>query len=133
MVDVKLVSEKPEEIRLINKLNRVGEVELGRSYNLKVLYNPDNRHCIGYFSYRLRDKRSEGLELELSVNMVASFEHEFCDSEEKKNEIHRQAYELMFSHMQEYIKSVAECCGFHNLIIRKEPLGDVQVIQPNTP
>ena len=96
MANATLITQRVQEIHLINKLEKNGQVQLDSSFSLNVSFTPDGSRCIGKLQQTLRDKEFAGGKFTMTIEMVGVFS---C-SEAYKDEVRKVKREWL------------EDCGF---------------------
>ena len=73
MANATLMSQKVQEIHLINKLEQSGQIQLDSSFSLNVSFMSDGSRCVGKLQQTLRDKEFAGGKFTMTVVLVGIF------------------------------------------------------------
>lgn len=119
MSNATLMTQKVQEIHLINRLEKSGQVQLDSSFSLNVSFTPDGTRCIGKLQQTLRDKEFAGGKFTLTVEMVGIFNCTNATSDEAKRQIHGEVYDQLFPFMQSQCATLAAGSGIPGLMLRK--------------
>lgn len=122
MANASLVNQKVQEIHLINKLEKPGQVQLDSSFSLNVSFTPDGSRCIGRLQQTLRDKEFAGGKFTMTVEMMGLFSCSGATSDGVKRQIHREVYDQLFPFMQAQCASLAGASGIPGLMLKKAPI-----------
>ena len=126
MANATLLSQKIQEIHLVNKLEKPGQVQLDSSFSLNVSFTPDGTRCVGKLTQTLRDKDYAGGRFTLAVDLVGVFSCTGATEDQVKRQIHTEVYDQLFPYMQSQCSSLAAASGIPGLMLRK------MTIDPNT-
>lgn len=126
MANATLVNQKIQEIHLVNKLEKPGQIQLDSSFSLNVNFAPDGSRCLGKLQQTLRDKEFAGGQFTLTVELVGVFSCTGATSDEVKRQVHGEVYDQLFPYMQAQCASLAASSGIPGLMLRKA------VIDPST-
>lgn len=126
MANATLLNQKIQEIHLVNKLEKPGQIQLDSSFSLNVNFAPDGSRCLGKLQQTLRDKEFAGGQFTLTVELVGVFSCTGATSDEVKRQVHGEVYDQLFPYMQAQCASLAASSGIPGLMLRKA------VIDPNT-
>lgn len=122
MANATLLSQKVQEIQLVNKLEQSGQIQLDSSFSLNVSFAQDGSRCIGKLQQNLRDKESGGDQFTMTVVVVGVFNCFEAFSDEKKRLIHGEVYDQLFPYMQAQCASLSASSGIPGLMLRKIPI-----------
>ena len=125
MANATLVNQKIQEIHLVNKLEKPGQIQLDSSFSLNVNFAPDGSRCLGKLQQTLRDKEFAGGQFTLTLELVGVFNCTGATSDEVKRQVHGEVYDELFPYMQAQCASLAASSGIPGLMLRKA------VIDPN--
>ena len=125
MANATLVNQKIQEIHLVNKLEKPGQIQLDSSFSLNVNFAPDGSRCLGKLQQTLRDKEFAGGQFTLTLELVGVFNCTGATSDEVKRQVHGEVYDQLFPYMQAQCASLAASSGIPGLMLRKA------VIDPN--
>lgn len=125
MANATLVTQKVQEIHLVNKLEKAGQVQLDSSFSLNVSFAPDGSRCVGKLQQTLRDKEFAGGKFTMTVELVGIFNCSDATSDQVKRQIHGEVYDQLFPYMQSQCAGLATGSGIPGLMLRKV------VIDPN--
>ena len=107
MANASLISQRVQEIHLINKLEKNGQVQLDSSFSLNVSFVPDGSRCIGKLQQTLRDKEFAGGKFTMTIEMVGVFSCTEAYKDEVKRQIHGEVYDQLFPYMQSQVTALA--------------------------
>ena len=119
MANASLISQRVQEIHLINKLEKNGQVQLDSSFSLNVSFVPDGSRCIGKLQQTLRDKEFAGGKFTMTIEMVGVFSCSEAYQDEVKRQIHGEVYDQLFPYMQSQVTALAAGAGMPGLMLRK--------------
>ena len=126
MANASLINQKVQEIHLINKLEKPGQVQLDSSFSLNVSFTPDGSRCIGKLQQTLRDKEFAGGKFTMSVELVGVFNCSGAFDDHVKRQIHGEVYDQLFPYLQVQCGNLSAASGIPGLMLKKA------VIDPNT-
>ena len=112
MANATLMSQKVQEIHLINKLEQSGQIQLDSSFSLNVSFMSDGSRCVGKLQQTLRDKEFAGGKFTMTVVLVGIFNCTGATTDEVKRQVH----------MQSQCASLAAASGVPGLMLRKVPI-----------
>ena len=104
MANATLMSQKVQEIHLINKLEQSGQIQLDSSFSLNVSFMSDGSRCVGKLQQTLRDNCTG------------------ATTDEVKRQVHGEVYDQLFPFMQSQCASLAAASGVPGLMLRKVPI-----------
>lgn len=135
MANASLITQKLQEVHLVNKLDQSGQVQLDNSVSLNVNFAPDGTRCVGKLQQTLRDKAFAGGKFTMSVEMVGVFNCSGATTDEVKRQIHAEVYDQLFPFMQAQCTALAAGSGIPGLMIRKISMdpGHISVAKNNGP
>ena len=119
MANASLISQRVQEIHLINKLEKNGQVQLDSSFSLNVSFVPDGSRCIGKLQQTLRDKEFAGGKFTMTIEMVGVFSCTEAYKDEVKRQIQGEVYDQLFPYMQSQVTALAAGAGMPGLMLRK--------------
>lgn len=119
MANAALITQKLQEVHLVNKLDQSGQVQMDNSVSLNVNFAPDGSRCVGKLQQTLRDKAFAGGKFTMSVEMVGVFNCTGATTDEVKRQIHAEVYDQLFPFMQAQCSALAAGAGMPGLMIRK--------------
>ena len=122
MANATLVTQKVQEIHLINKLEKSGQVQLDSSFSLNVSFSNDGSRCLGKLQQTLRDKEFAGGKFTMTVELVGVFNCSGAISDEVKRQVHAEVYDQLFPYMQSQCASLAAASGVPGMMLRKIPI-----------
>lgn len=122
MGNATLVTQKVQEIHLINKLEKSGQVQLDSSFSLNVSFSNDGSRCLGKLQQTLRDKEFAGGKFTMTVELVGVFNCTGATSDEVKRQVHAEVYDQLFPYMQSQCASLAAASGVPGMMLRKIPI-----------
>lgn len=122
MANVTLVNQKVQEIHLVNKLAKNGQIQLDSSFSLNVSFAPDGKRCVGKLQQTLRDKEMAGGQFTMTLELVGIFDCTTAVDDEIKREIHAEVYDILFPYMQAQCSTLAGSSGIPGLMLRKVPI-----------
>jgi len=132
MANVSLVSQKMQEIQLLNRLDKPGQIQLDSNFSLSVNYNEDGNSCLGKLRQNLVD-RDEPDKFHLTVDIIGIFRCDNMFTDEQKKIIHSEVYDQLFPYVQAIVQTIAASSGIPGLMLRKEEihLDQVAVNRPD--
>lgn len=119
MANAVLVNQKLQEVHLVNKLDKAGQVQLDSSVSLNVNFSQDGTRCIGKLQQTLRDKEFVGGKFTMSVDLVGIFNCSGATTDDVKRQIHGEVYDQLFPYMQAQCSALAAGSGIPGLMLRK--------------
>ena len=119
MANAALVNQKLQEVHLVNKLDKAGQVQLDSSVSLNVNFSADGSRCIGKLHQTLRDKEQAGGKFTMSVDLGGVFSCTGATEDEVKRQIHQEVYDQLFPFMQAQCSALAGASGIPGLMLRK--------------
>ena len=122
MANATLMTQKVQEIHLINKLEKSGQVQLDSSFSLNVSFMADGTRCVGKLQQTLRDKEFAGGKFTMTVVLVGIFSCTGATTDEVKRQIHGEVYDQLFPYMQSECASLSAASGIPGLMLRKVPI-----------
>ena len=122
MANATLMTQKVQEIHLINKLEKSGQVQLDSSFSLNVSFMADGTRCVGKLQQTLRDKEVAGGKFTMTVVLVGIFSCTGATTDEVKRQIHGEVYDQLFPYMQSECASLSAASGIPGLMLRKVPI-----------
>lgn len=122
MANASLVNQKVQEIHLVNKLEKAGQVQLDSSFSLNVSFVQDGSRCVAHLQQTLRDKEYAGGRFTLTVDLTGLFSCTDATTDEVKRQIHGEVYDQLFPYMQAQCASLAASSGIPGLMLRKAVL-----------
>ena len=126
MANAALITQKLQEVHLINKLERPGQIQLDSSFSLNISFSPDGSRCLGKLQQTLRDKEFAGGKLTLTVELLGVFQCTGATNDNVKRQIHAEVYDQLFPYMQVQCSNLAAASGIPGLMLKKG------VIDPNS-
>ena len=121
MANATLVTQKVQEIHLINKLEKSGQVQLDSSFSLNVSFSNDGSRCLGKLQQTLRDKEFAGGKFTMTVELVGVFNCSGATSDEVKRQVHAEVYDQLFPYMQSQCASLAAASGVPGMMLPIDP------------
>ncbi len=94
--------------------------QVSPSYQFRLSYDVDNTHCMAELTQTVSTKEDPGI-FNLEVMMRGFFRCENIESQEDKQLAHIMAYNLLFPHMQAFLRSFTSDVGLPPLMIIPEP------------
>ena len=122
MANATLMSQKVQEIHLINKLEQSGQIQLDSSFSLNVSFMSDGSRCVGKLQQTLRDKEFAGGKFTMTVVLVGIFNCTGATTDEVKRQVHGEVNDQLFPFMQSQCASLAAASGVPGLMLRKVPI-----------
>lgn len=122
MINISLLSQKVQEVHLVNKLDKPGQVQLDSSFSLNVNFLNDGKHCVGRLQQTLRDKEMAGGKFTLSIELTGVFSCEGAVDDETKRQVHAEVYNQLFPFMQCQCAALTASSGIPGLMLRRATL-----------
>lgn len=119
MGNATLVTQKVQEIHMINKLEKSGQVQLDSSFSLNVSFSSDGTRCMGKLQQTLRDKEFAGGKFTMTVELVGVFNCTGATNDTVKRQIHGEVYDQLFPYMQSQCASLASASGVPGMMLKK--------------
>ena len=122
MANASLLTQKVQEVHLVNKLDQSGQVQLDSSFSLNVNFSSDGSRCMGKLQQTFRDKEFAGGKFVMTIELVGIFQCSQAFSDEVKRQIHGEVYDQLFPYMQSQCAALAAASGIPGLMLRKSAI-----------